>query len=106
MRITEVKIRKLIPEADIENGVTRVRAIVSIVIDDVFAVHDLKIIQGIERMFVAMPNRKDEEGKFRDIVHPIDDETRSLIETIIMDAYERARKEAVQYAESAHREVG
>lgn len=90
MEITQVKIRKLIPEEDIENGVTRTRAIVSIIIDGVFAVHDIKVIQGIERVFVAMPNRAGKAGKFQDIAHPIDAETRNMVEMVILEAYESA----------------
>lgn len=96
MEITQVKIRKLIPEADIESGSTRIRAIVSIIIDGVFAVHDIKIIQGIERVFVAMPKRAEKAGKFQDIVHPIDAGTRSMVETVILDANESALQQMRQ----------
>lgn len=82
MNITDIKIRKIIPEG-------RLRAIISITIEDMLAIHDIKVVQGDERIFVAMPSRKDENGIFRDVVHPISPEARQLIETQILDAYTR-----------------
>lgn len=82
MDISDIKIRKTITEG-------RLRAIVSITIEDTLAVHDIKIVQGDERLFVAMPSRKDESGVFRDIVHPISPSARQLIEDQILDAYKR-----------------
>lgn len=82
MNISDIKIRKTINEG-------RLRAIVSITIEDTLAVHDIKIVQGDERMFVAMPSRKDENGVFRDIVHPISPAARQLVEDQILDAYSR-----------------
>ncbi len=80
MNISEIKIRRLIPEG-------KLRGIVSITIDDVLAVHDIKIVQGDERLFVAMPSRRDENGLFRDIVHPINSSTRKEVEEEILEAY-------------------
>lgn len=82
MNITDVRIRKIISEG-------RLRAIVSITIDDQFAVHDIKVVQGDERLFVAMPSRRDENGVFRDIVHPISASGRKLVEETILEAYEK-----------------
>ena len=82
MDISDIKIRKTITEG-------RLREIVSITIEDTLAVHDIKIVQGDERLFVAMPSRKDESGVFRDIVHPISPSARQLIEVQILDAYKR-----------------
>lgn len=82
MDISDIKIRKTITEG-------RLRAIVSITLDDTLAVHDIKIVQGDERLFVAMPSRKDENGVFRDIVHPISPPARQLVEEQILDAYSR-----------------
>ncbi|MBP5580003.1 MAG: septation regulator SpoVG [Ruminococcus sp.] len=82
MEITDVKIRKIISEG-------RLRAVVSLTIDDMFAVHDIKVVQGDERLFVAMPSRKDENGVFRDIVHPISAAARKMFEETILEAYER-----------------
>lgn len=85
MDISDIKIRKTMNES-------RLRAIVSITIDNAIAIHDIKIVQGDERMFVAMPSRKEENGVFRDIVHPISAEFRKEIETQILDYYEEYQK--------------
>ena len=82
MNITDIKIRKIIQDG-------RLRAIISITIDDMLAIHDIKVVQGDERLFVAMPSRKDENGVFRDVVHPISPEARQLVESQILDAYTR-----------------
>lgn len=82
MEITDIKIRRIITEG-------RLRAVVSVTIDNMLAVHDIKIVQGDERLFVAMPSRKDENGVFRDIVHPISSSARKMMEEQILDAYQR-----------------
>ncbi len=82
MEITDIKIRKIITEG-------RLRAVVSITVDHMLAVHDIKVVQGDERLFIAMPSRKDENGIFRDIVHPILPESRKMIEESILDAYQK-----------------
>lgn len=98
MEITDIKIRKIISEG-------RLRAVISITLDEQLAVHDIKVVQGDERLFVAMPSRKDESGVFRDIVHPISPEAREMLETSILDAYERhlaiAEAEAIAVAHEA-----
>ncbi|WMJ22018.1 SpoVG family protein [Paludicola sp. MB14-C6] len=80
MNITDIKIRKLISEG-------RLRAIISITIEDTIAIHDIKVIEGPTRLFIAMPSRRDDNGVFRDIVHPITPEARTEIEGILLDAY-------------------
>ena len=80
MQITDLKIRKMMSEG-------RLRAIVSVTLDNMIAVHDIKVVQGEERLFVAMPSRKDEAGIFRDIIHPISLEARQYLESKILDAY-------------------
>lgn len=80
MEISDIRIRKILQEG-------RLRAVVSMTIDSMIAVHDIKLVQGDERMFVAMPSRKDEEGTFRDIIHPITAEARNEIETQLLSAY-------------------
>ena len=80
MNITDVRIRRTYPDA-------RLKALVSITIDGDFAVHDIKVIEGPNRLFVAMPSRKDDSGSFRDIVHPITPESRQLIENTILERY-------------------
>ena len=81
MNISDIRIRKIIDEG-------RLKAVVSMTVDDAIAVHDIKIVQGDERVFVAMPSRKDETGIFRDIIHPISPEARGVIESNIIAAYE------------------
>ena len=82
MEITDVKIRKIMSQG-------RLRAVVSVTLSDMIAVHDIKVVQGDERLFVAMPSRKDENGVFRDIVHPISPAARKMLEESILEAYER-----------------
>ena len=80
MNITDVRIRKV-------DGQTRLRAVVSITIDDAFAVHELRIIEGKEGLFLAMPSRESNDGTFRDLAHPINSETRALIEKVVLEKY-------------------
>ncbi|MFT9055129.1 MAG: SpoVG family protein [Ethanoligenens sp.] len=91
MNITDVKIRKLFAEG-------KVRAIVSIVLDGDFAVHDMKVIlirsEGVERLFVSMPNRRTDDGRFQDVAHPISSAARRQIERAILEKYEEAVKKA------------
>ena len=93
MQISDIKIRRLYSEG-------RLRALVSITVDGELAVHDIKVIEGPERTFVAMPSRKEESGGYRDIVHPITPEARRLIESSILEEYERykALKESEETA--------
>ncbi|MCC8191499.1 MAG: septation regulator SpoVG [Ruminococcus sp.] len=80
MTITDIKVRKLIP-----NG--RLKGVISVTFDGAFAVHDIKVVQGDNRLFVATPSRRDTSGVFRDIVHPISSEVREEIENKILKAY-------------------
>lgn len=82
MRVTEVRIRKV-------NSTGRMKAIASITIDDQFVVHDLRIIEGNNGLFVAMPSRKTPSGEFKDIAHPINVEMRQHIHDSVMDAYQQ-----------------
>ena len=81
MLITDVRIRKVFADGNL-------KAVISITIDNSLAIHDIKVVQGTDRLFAAMPSRKDENGIYRDIVHPIDSETRDEFERIILSAYE------------------
>ena len=72
------------------------KAIVSITIDNEFVVHDIKVIEGEKGLFIAMPSRKAADGEYRDIAHPINSETRDMIQTIILDKYESAALESQQ----------
>lgn len=83
MIITETKIRSI---NTTDEG--RLKAIVSITIDNCLAIHDIKVIEGDDRLFVAMPSRK-KSGIFRDIVHPIDEKTRNMLEDAILESYTR-----------------
>lgn len=88
MNITEVKVRRICKDS-------KMKALVSITIDGDFAVHDIKVIEGNDRLFVAMPSRKDESGTFRDVVHPISAQARGVLEEKVLTAYEDAvRREA------------
>ncbi|MBD5111243.1 MAG: septation regulator SpoVG [Ruminococcaceae bacterium] len=81
MEISDIKIRKTMHEG-------RLRAVVSITIDNAIAIHDIKLVQGDERMFVAMPSRREDSGIFRDIIHPISSNIREELEEKILDAYQ------------------
>ena len=87
LNITDTKIR-LVQKED-----SKLKAIASIIIDDCFAVHDIKIIAGAEGVFVAMPSRKTPDGEFKDIAHPINTETREFVKTLVLDAYKQAIEE-------------
>jgi stage V sporulation protein G len=86
MRITDVRIRKV-------NDEGKMKAVVSVTFDDEFVVHDIKIIEGQNGLFIAMPSRKMGEGDFRDIAHPLTSETRNRIKTAIFDEYQKVLEE-------------
>ena len=83
MRITDVRVRKMTQDS-------KMKAIVSITIDDEFVVHDIKVIEGEKGLFIAMPSKKATDGEYRDIAHPINSETRDRIQRIILENYEKA----------------
>ena len=83
MQITDVRVRKITKEG-------KMRAIVSITIDDEFVIHDIKVIEGEKGMFIAMPSKKATDGEYRDIAHPINSGTRENIQKIILEKYEQA----------------
>jgi stage V sporulation protein G len=80
MKITDVRVRCI-------EGQNRLKAVASITIDSVFAVHELRIIEGNNGLFVAMPSRQSSDGNFRDIAHPINAETRKYIEDVVIEKY-------------------
>ena len=80
MQITDIRIRKVEKEG-------KMKAVVSITIDDEFVVHDIKIIEGAKGLFIAMPSRKANDGEYRDIAHPINSGTRENIQKLILDKY-------------------
>lgn len=87
MKITDVRIRKVAKEG-------KMKAVVSITIDEEFVVHDIKVIEGEKGLFIAMPSRKASDGEYRDIAHPINSSTRDFIQTMILKKYEEVAAEA------------
>ena len=83
MKITDVRVRKMAKEG-------KMRAIVSITIDDEFVIHDIKVIEGDKGLFIAMPSKKATDGEYRDIAHPINSSTRERIQNIILERYQQA----------------
>ena len=86
MQITDVRVRKIAKEG-------KMKAIVSITLDDEFVVHDIKVIEGEKGLFIAMPSKKATDGEYRDIAHPINSATRETIQNIILDSYAKALEE-------------
>ena len=84
MKITSVNVRK------VEKEGSRMKGIASVLLDDSFAVHDIRIIEGDNGLFIAMPSRKTQTGGYRDIAHPINSSTRESIQRIILERYEQA----------------
>ena len=83
MRITDVRVRRIT-----QSG--KMKAVVSITLDNEFVVHDIKVIDGEKGLFIAMPSRKSADGEYRDIAHPINTETRDKLQKLVLDAYEKA----------------
>lgn len=86
MEITVVRVRKVTKEG-------KMKAVVSITIDDEFVVHDIKVIEGEKGLFIAMPSRKASDGEYRDIAHPINSNTREKIQSLILEKYEEVMAE-------------
>ena len=85
MQITDVRIRKVEKEG-------KMKAVVSITIDEEFVVHDIKIIEGEKGLFIAMPSRKAADGEYRDIAHPINSSTREKIQELILEQYQETHE--------------
>ena len=95
MKVTDVRIRRL-------NLESKMKAIVSITIDDSFVIHDVRVIEGGNGLFVAMPSKRTPSGEFRDIAHPINAETRQIIQQSVLDAYAREMEESsLEFSEAA-----
>ena len=90
MQITDVRVRKVVAKEG------KLRAVVSITIDDEFVVHDIKVIEGEKGLFIAMPSRKASGGEYRDTEHPINSATREKMQKLILEKYEAAMEEAVE----------
>jgi stage V sporulation protein G len=86
MEITDVRVRKVAKEG-------KMKAVVSITIDNEFVVHDIKVIEGEKGLFIAMPSRKSGDGEYRDIAHPINSDIRNKIQGMVLDQYEKALQE-------------
>ncbi|MBE7053297.1 MAG: septation regulator SpoVG [Ruminococcaceae bacterium] len=81
MEITDIRIRQIAQEG-------KMKAVVSVTFDNAFVVHDIKIIEGVDKLFIAMPSRKTPENEYKDIAHPINMEMRELLQQRIIDKYE------------------
>ena len=81
MQVTDVRVRKIEKDG-------KMKAIVSITLDNEFVIHDIKIIEGEKGLFIAMPSRKAADGEYRDIAHPINSGTRDMIQKVILEKYE------------------
>ena len=83
MNITDIKIRKM-------NDEGKMKAIVSVTLDNSLVIHDIKVIESADKTFIAMPSRKTPDGEYRDIAHPINSSTRDFIQSMILSKYEEA----------------
>lgn len=92
MQITDVRVRRVAKEG-------KMKAVVSITLDEEFVVHDIKVIEGEKGMFIAMPSRKALDGEYRDVAHPINSATRERLQNIILEKYEQVLAEEVAAAD-------
>ncbi|MEE3437894.1 MAG: septation regulator SpoVG [Lachnospiraceae bacterium] len=97
MNITDVRVRKVTKDG-------KMKAVISITIDDEFVIHDIKVIEGEKGLFIAMPSRKAADGEYRDIAHPINSATRNEIQSIILRKYEEMIAQEEAEAEIASEE--
>ena len=88
MEITDIRVRRL-------EGGNKMKAIVSITIDDEFVLHDIKVVDGEKGLFIAMPSKKTADGEYRDIAHPITTETRNRLQKMILERYAQEQAEAL-----------
>ena len=86
MQITDVRVRKI-------TSAGKMKAVVSVTFDEAFVVHDIKVIEGKERLFIAMPSRKTADGEFKDIAHPINTELREKLQEVILKKYDETPDE-------------
>lgn len=87
MQITDIRVRKVAKEG-------KLKAVVSVTMDEEFVVHDIKVIEGEKGLFIAMPSKKTLDGEYRDVAHPINSGTRERIQRIILEKYEESLQEA------------
>lgn len=86
MEITDIRIKKVASEG-------KMKAVASVTFDNAFAVHDVKVIEGPEKLFVAMPSRRTPDGEYRDIAHPINSDMRNMLESKVLTAYDAIEDE-------------
>ena len=86
MEITDIRIKKVASEG-------KMKAVASVTFDNAFAVHDAKVIEGPEKLFVAMPSRRTPDGEYRDIAHPINSDMRNMLESKVLAAYDAIEDE-------------
>lgn len=91
MQITDVRVRKATKEG-------KLKAVVSITMDDEFVVHDIKVIEGEKGLFIAMPSKKSLDGEYRDIAHPINSATREKIQSTILEKYKEVLEDEPEYS--------
>lgn len=92
MQITDVRVRKVSKEG-------KMKAVVSITFDNEFVIHDIKVIEGEKGLFIAMPSRKASDGEYRDIAHPINSDTRTKIQNLILSEYKKVAEESEEKSE-------
>jgi stage V sporulation protein G len=92
LEITDISVKKILTDNSADS---KMRAVVSVTFDDSFVVHDIKIIEGQDKLFTSMPSRKTHEGEFKDIAHPINRDMRTKLENVILTEYKRALAQSV-----------
>ena len=95
LKITDVRVRL------VQKDESKLKAVASITFDDCFVIHDIKVIEGQEGNFIAMPSRKGADGKYKDIVHPINTETRQQIISSVLEAYDIEKDKPAESSDSA-----
>ena len=93
LEITDIRVKKIMTESSAES---KMKAVVSVTFDNAFVVHDIKVIEGQDKLFTAMPSRKTQDGEFKDIAHPINRETRVMIEEAILDEYRNVLEQSTE----------
>ena len=93
MEITDIRVKKIVTENSAES---KMKAVVSVTFDDAFVVHDIKVIEGQEKLFTAMPSRKTQDGEFKDIAHPINRDMRVKLEDSILAEYQKVLEQSAE----------
>lgn len=93
MEITDIRVKRILTESSAES---KMKAVVSVTFDDAFVVHDIKVIEGQDKLFTAMPSRKTQDGEFKDIAHPINRDTRVKLEEAILAEYQKVLEQSTE----------